>query len=99
MPGWSQATGRTQPADVRREEVAVDGREMCHFGRQPKVFVDGLRGAGGHANAAVDAFIRVNVQSALAFVDAIDRTALDASAVLDVDAGAGDDVGHGTYLR
>jgi hypothetical protein len=41
----------------------------------------------------------VDVQRALALVDAVDGALLDACLVLDVDAGLGDHVGHGRSLR
>src|SRR5687768_6195576 len=48
----------------------------------------------GLAGAAVDAFIRVDEEHLLAFVDAVDRTDVDARFVLDADTGFGDDVRH-----
>src|SRR4029453_14486046 len=56
---------------------------------------DGLHRADGLAGAAVHALLRVDVEHAVALVDAVDRTLLDAGLVLDVDAGLGNDVGHG----
>src|SRR5699024_11859248 len=59
---------------------------------------DRLDGADGFAGPAVDAFVGVDVERALALVDAVDRAFLDAGSVLHVHAGLGDDVGHG-FLR
>src|SRR6478735_8951568 len=57
--------------------------------------VDRPDGADRLARTAVDALVGVDVERALALVDAVDRTLLDAGAVLEVDARLGDDVGHG----
>src|SRR5215208_5078380 len=51
--------------------------------------------ADGLAGAAVHTLRGVDVEHAVALVDAVDRAFLDAGLVLDVDAGLGDDVGHG----
>src|SRR5947209_6639117 len=50
--------------------------------------------ADGFAQAAVDAFVRLDIERAAAFVDAVDRTGLQAGLVLDVDAGVDNDEGH-----
>src|SRR5215204_7216699 len=63
----------------------------------------GVHGAGLHAGVAVDALLRVDVEHLDLVVvglvgggmDAIDGTDLHAGVVLGVDAGLGDDVGHG----
>jgi hypothetical protein len=55
---------------------------------------DGLGRAHGHAHPATDAFIGMDVEGALAFIDAVDGTALNAGAVLDVDAWGRDDISH-----
>src|SRR5690606_19762261 len=60
------------------------------------VFVeDRLDGAHRFARAAIDTFVGVDVQHAVALIDAVDRTLVDARAVLQVYAGLGDDVRHG----
>src|SRR5256885_17226147 len=55
---------------------------------------DRLDRADGLASPAVDAFVRMDVEHRLAFVDAIHRTDLDTGLVLHVDARLGDDVRH-----
>jgi len=57
--------------------------------------IDGLDRAHRLARTAVDALIRLDVEHAFAFVDAIDGALLDAGLVLHVDACGGDDVRHG----
>src|SRR2546427_12244474 len=55
---------------------------------------DRLDRAHGLTGAAVDAFVRMDVEHRVAFVDAIHRTDLDTGLVLHVDARLGDDVRH-----
>jgi len=43
----------------------------------------------------VDAFVGVDIELIFALIDAIDRANLDAAAVLRLEAGLDDDVGHG----
>lgn len=56
--------------------------------------LDGFGGAFWFADTAVDAFIRVNDQHVLAFVEAIHRADLDAVHIFALDAVLGDDIGH-----
>ena len=56
---------------------------------------DRLHRALGLARATVDALVGVDVELILSLVDAVDRTYLDATGVLRVDARLGDDVCHG----
>src|SRR5450631_916897 len=58
---------------------------------------DGLNRADGLACAAVDALVRVNVERALALVDAVDGAFLNAGLVLDVDARLSDDISHSEW--
>src|SRR5699024_1222834 len=77
------------------EEVDV-GRVVVLPFRGHIVFEeDRLDGADGFAGTAVDAFVGVDVERALALVDAVDRAFFDAGAVLHIHTGLGDDVGHG----
>src|SRR5690606_16022124 len=55
---------------------------------------DRLDRADRLARTAVDALVGVDVQHPLALVDAVDRTFVDAGAVLDVHTRLGDHVGH-----
>src|SRR5699024_10549208 len=56
---------------------------------------DRLHGADGLAGAAVHALVGLDVEHPLALVDAVHRALVDAGTILHVDAGQGDDVGHG----
>src|SRR5882762_4804491 len=67
------------------------------FGDGLAVRHDRLGGAFRFANAAIDAFIRVDDQHVLAFVEAIHRANFDAIHVLALDAGFGDDISHVGY--
>jgi hypothetical protein len=55
---------------------------------------DGIGGAFGLADAAIDAFVGVDDQHILALVEAIYRANLDAVGIFAGDAGIIDDVGH-----
>src|SRR3954469_23956586 len=50
--------------------------------------------AFGFAHAAIDAFGRIDDEHVLAFVEAVDRTDLDAIHIFALNAGIGDDVSH-----
>src|SRR5690606_29382975 len=84
------APGRTDLA----EEVDVRRVVVRPLLRQIVLVEDRLDGADRFARAAVHAFIRVDVEHAVALVDAVDRALVDAGPVLDIDAGLGDHVGH-----
>jgi hypothetical protein len=58
------------------------------------VGLDGFGGAFGFADATVDAFIRMNDQHVLAFVEAVHRADFNAVHIFALDAVLGDDVGH-----
>src|SRR5690606_11300261 len=60
--------------------------------------VDGLDGADRLARTAVDALVGVDVEHAVALVDAVDGALVDTGAVFDIHAGKGDDVGHRSIL-
>ena len=89
------STGRTKFV----EELDVGLVVVRPFVGQVVFVVDGLDGADRFAGSAVDAFVGVDVERALALVDAVDRTFVDAGAVLDVHAGKRDHVGHGCSSR
>src|SRR5690625_3931912 len=64
------------------------------------VFVeDRLDGTHRLAGAAVDAFVRVDVQHPLTLIDAVDRALVNASAVLHIHTRLRDDVRHGFLLE
>jgi hypothetical protein len=56
--------------------------------------IDRISGTDGNANAAVDAFVRMDVERSSACIDAINGAALDTGAVLAVDARQGNYMGH-----
>src|SRR5690606_30959835 len=58
------------------------------------VWADGVGRALGLADPAVDALVGMDDEHVLAFVEAVDRTDLDAVSVLAPDAVIRDDVGH-----
>ena len=56
--------------------------------------VDRLDWADWLTRAAVNALVRVDVEHSIALIDAVDRTLVDASFVLEVNTWQGDYVGH-----
>src|SRR6478735_1996616 len=86
------AAGR---ADVV-EELDVGRVVVLPLVGQVVLVVDGLDGTLRLARTAVHALVRVDVQRPLALVDAVHGALVDAGAVLDIDAGERDDVGHRT---
>jgi hypothetical protein len=79
---------------VGLEDVAIDLDVLLH-GRGYVFFREdrGYR-ALGLAGPAIDALVRMDVQLLRTFVDAVDRTDVDARSVLGVLAGFGYYVGH-----
>ena len=66
-----------------------------HFSRPGLgVRLDCVDGALGFANTAIDAFVRVDDEHILAFVEAVDRTYLDTVHILTFDTALVDDVSH-----
>ena len=59
---------------------------------------DGFSRALRHAHAAIDAFIRMDDEHIIAFVEAIHRTHFDAIHVFAFDAIIGDDKSHDAHL-
>src|SRR6218665_695006 len=92
------AARRAQGADLRPEEITVDRQERPQRRRQAAILVNGLGRTCRRADPTIDALVREDKRRAPAGVDAIDRTALHAGAVLDIDAASGDDVGHDALL-
>src|SRR4051812_45139400 len=80
------------------EELDVGVVEVLPLVRDVVLVVDGLHRADRLAGAAVHALVGVDVEHPVALVDAVHRTLVDARLVEDVDAGLGDDVGHGESL-
>lgn len=60
--------------------------------------IDGLNGTHGFASATFGALVRLNPQATFGLIDAIDRTDIDASLVLAVDAAVRDHVGHLSFF-
>src|SRR6266511_828934 len=76
------------------EEGRVGGGELLPLRRHVVVVEDRFDRADGLAGAAVHALVGVDVEHAVALINAVDRTLLDAGPVLDVNAWLADDVGH-----
>ena len=57
--------------------------------------LDGFRRAFRLADPAIDSFVGVDYQHVFALVEAVHRADLDAVHELALDAGFGDDIGHG----
>src|SRR5258708_26567857 len=78
------------------EIVGVDLDEIAPLLRDLVLGKDRVDGTGVDARAAVDALVRVDVvhRRGVVGVDAVHRTYLHASGVLDSDAGLHDDVCH-----
>src|SRR3954468_15000073 len=85
---------RTAWRAVALEHVPVDLDVLLEMTRHIFLGEDRRHRTLGLARAAVDALVGMNEQLLLTFVDAIDGTDVDARAVLRIDAGFGDDVGH-----
>ena len=75
-------------------EGVVDLHEGLPLLGQRVLGEDRLDGALRLAGAAVDALLRVDHEHPRGLVDAVDRADVDARAILDVDAGLRDHVGH-----
>src|SRR5262249_50811827 len=81
------------------EELDVGGVVVAPLLGQIVFVGDRLDGADRLAGTAVDALVGVDVQHAVALVDAVDGALVDAGAVFQIDAGKGDDVGHSPILE
>ena len=83
------------------EERCVDLREILPFLRQIAIEKDCLYWADEHALLTLDADIRVDIVLRLlgCRMNAVDRTDLDAGAVLHLDARLSDDIRHSAVLK
>src|SRR5690606_39068576 len=72
--------------------LGVDLEELGGF--VVRIGVDGLGRAFGFADAAVDAFVRVNHQHVLALVETVYGANFDTILILALNAVLGNDVGH-----
>src|SRR5258708_2784389 len=88
------AAGRAPAGDGFTEELGVDLLERRLCLRQVVLVIDRLHRADRQADAAIDAFLRLDVHHPPALVDAVARATVLAGSVLDVEAGGDDDVGH-----
>src|SRR6058998_4362713 len=98
---WRAAAGRVQLSLGRRldpgmvlEKLLVQLDEVLPLIGRLVFRENRLHRAHRLTGAAVDAFVRMDVEHRVAFVDAIHRTHLDAGLVLYVDARLGNDVRH-----
>jgi hypothetical protein len=73
--------------DIKLDEILLVRGDIL-FG------IDRIDRAFGHANRAVDAFIRVDREKVRSFAEAIYRAYIDAIRVTAADAGFGHNVGH-----
>ena len=90
--GPSFAAPPGEPRSSKKSALALT--YSVHSSGDVVFIVDCFYGADGLAGAAVHAFIRVDVQGAFAFVDAVDGAFFNACAVFDIHAGKRDYVGH-----
>src|SRR5438552_5144604 len=93
-PDLRGATRRSETRDRVCEPLRVDRGELLPLAGDIVLVEDRGHGAYRLARAAVDAFVRLDVQHARPLVDAIHRTLVHAGAVLHVDARLADRVGH-----
>jgi len=81
-----------------RGEFFVEFCVRFPFFREVVFMEDRLDGAFGDARFAVDAFIRVDVQHLLAFIETLDRADNNAIGVFAAEAGLSNNVGHWRVL-
>ena len=84
--------------DVRPNPRIFGVKRQPFFERRLCIGLDSFSGAFRHAYAAIYAFVGVNDEHILAFIEAIDRANFDAVHVFALDAIFGDDVGHLSVL-
>ena len=92
--GRVPATGRTQAGNALFEELAVYGLEMAHRGCDLTVPGDCIHGTDRQAKTTIHAFVRLYVEHAAAFIDAVHGADLRAVSILDVDAWFGNHICH-----
>src|SRR5207237_831674 len=90
----AHATGRAPTRDAGRKELGIGGDEQFLLARHVAILINRLDRADRDADAAIDAFVGLDVHHPPTLVDALDRADFLADAVLHIDAGRGDDVGH-----
>jgi hypothetical protein len=77
--------------DVERDKVPLVIRHIFFS-------VDGIDGALRDADRTVNALIGIDDQKIRSFTEAVDRADIDAVGVAALDAGFGDNVGHGDSI-
>jgi hypothetical protein len=80
--------------DVRPNPHIFGVKRQPFFERRLCIGLDSFCGTFRHAYAAIYAFVGVNDEHVLAFIEAIDRANFDAVHVFALDAILDDDVGH-----
>jgi len=78
-------------------KVSVDLDEVLPLVGDFIFHENGVHGAFGFAQAAVDALIRVNIELVVGFMDTVHRTDGDTGFIFDPDAGFGDHIWHGQF--
>jgi hypothetical protein len=76
------------------EELGVRGRVVLPFLRNIIFIEDGFYRAHWFAGSAIHTLVRLDIEHAIALVDAIDGALFDTSPVLEINTRQGDDVGH-----
>src|SRR5476651_234227 len=95
---WAD-TARLAPArHFRPEEFDVGGDEGLLGRRNVDILVDRLHRANRDADAAIDAFVGLDIHHPPTLVDALHRANFLADPVLHIDAGRGDDVSHRSFI-
>src|ERR1700733_579556 len=89
------AARRTPAGHRRTEEFGIDGREGALVCQQVLFGIDRIDRTDRQAQAAIDAFLRLDIHHPAALVDALDRADVLACAILHVDTGRSDHIGHG----
>src|SRR5690625_2405812 len=90
---WSQWVGATWRSEIIKE------LDICLVVAFPFLWqvifvVDGFNWTHWFTCSAIDAFIRVDVQHSIAFVDAVNGAFVDAASIFHIHARQGDDVRH-----
>ena len=100
LPLFRVGQGRLGLGDRRPEarEIRVQLDELLLVRRHVFFRLDRVHRALGHADGAVDAFVRVDGEEIRAFPETIDRAYIDAVGITTADARFGDNVGHNSPI-
>jgi len=88
------AAGRPHPRDIGPEELLVHSDEVALVVWYLLIPDNGIDGADRKTEPAIYAFVGVDVEGAATLVNAVHRAGGGAVAILHVDAGFGNDIGH-----